>query len=198
MNPTASIFVFGANREGRHGKGSALEARLHHGAIYGQAEGLQGNSYAIVTKELRRGFLPVTLDEVQLGVEKFLEFAARHREWKFKVVAIGCSLAGFSPLQIGPMFRNRTDNVLIPAEFIQAIAGTYRQAEEFPRFVALKKAVESRRIAKKAFDDWYDARHPLNRPAQMPTAETCAEQAKLIHALGVAERDIVYAAEELI
>ena len=46
------IFVFGSNTEGRHGAGAALYARQHHGAIYGQARGLQGNSYAIVTKDL--------------------------------------------------------------------------------------------------------------------------------------------------
>jgi len=100
--------------------------------------------------ELRRGFLPVTLDEVQRGVEKFLECAARHREWNFKVVAIGCSLAGFSPLQIGPMFRNRTENVLLPAEFIQVIAGNYEKpktfAEQFPKFGRDNKRVYTRSL----------------------------------------------------
>ena len=33
------IFVFGSNREGRHGKGAALCARNEHGAVWGQAEG---------------------------------------------------------------------------------------------------------------------------------------------------------------
>ena len=48
------IFVFGSNRQGRHGKGAALTARNKFGAIYGQSEGLQGQSYAIITKELRK------------------------------------------------------------------------------------------------------------------------------------------------
>ena len=46
------IFVFGSNTQGRHGKGAALCAKERFGAIYGQAYGLQGQSYAIVTKEL--------------------------------------------------------------------------------------------------------------------------------------------------
>jgi hypothetical protein len=55
------IFVFGSNRQGRHGKGSALTARNKFGAIYGQSEGLQGQSYAIITKELRKEYQPVSL-----------------------------------------------------------------------------------------------------------------------------------------
>mgnify|MGYP006877977877 FL=1 len=48
------IFVFGSNTQGRHGKGAALTARNKFGAIYGQAEGLQGQSYAIITKDLTK------------------------------------------------------------------------------------------------------------------------------------------------
>ena len=45
------IFVFGSNLAGRHGAGAALCALREHGAIYGQGVGLQGNSYAIPTKD---------------------------------------------------------------------------------------------------------------------------------------------------
>ena len=48
---TRSIFVFGSNLAGRHGKGAALHARQHHGAIYGQGAGLQGDSYGNPTKD---------------------------------------------------------------------------------------------------------------------------------------------------
>lgn len=41
VNDTREIFVFGSNLAGRHGKGAALWAREHRGAIYGQGEGLQ-------------------------------------------------------------------------------------------------------------------------------------------------------------
>ena len=46
-----AIFVFGSNLAGRHGKGAALHARRHHGAVYGQGIGLQGSSYPIPTKD---------------------------------------------------------------------------------------------------------------------------------------------------
>lgn len=48
-----TIFVFGSNPEGRHGAGAAKTAVDSFGAIYGQGEGLQGNSYALPTKDLR-------------------------------------------------------------------------------------------------------------------------------------------------
>ena len=114
---TVHIFVFGSNRQGRHGKGAALHARLHHGAVNGQAEGLQGSSYAIVTKELRRNCQPVTLSEITLGVAKFLDFAAAHPNWDFNVTAIGCGLAGFAKDQIAPLFADRTSNVHLPNEW---------------------------------------------------------------------------------
>ena len=52
------IFVFGSNTQGRHGKGAALTARLKFGAIYGQPEGIQGKSFAIITKDLTKKVHP--------------------------------------------------------------------------------------------------------------------------------------------
>lgn len=52
------IFVFGSNTQGRHGKGAALTAKEKFGAVYGQASGLQGKSYAIVTKDLTKKVHP--------------------------------------------------------------------------------------------------------------------------------------------
>lgn len=114
---TQKIFVFGSNRQGRHGAGAAKTAVLFHGAVYGQAEGIQGQSYAIVTKELRSGHPPVTLDEVRAGVERFKLFAAQHPELRFKVTAIGCGLAGFQAKDIAPMFQGVGGNVDLPDIF---------------------------------------------------------------------------------
>jgi hypothetical protein len=52
------IFVFGSNTQGRHGLGAALFAKQKCGAIYGQSSGLQGNSYAIITKDLNKKIHP--------------------------------------------------------------------------------------------------------------------------------------------
>ena len=110
-----TIFVFGSNLAGRHGRGAALFAWQHHGAIYGRGEGLQGNSYAIPTKDARIRTLP--LAAIQTHVDRFLKFASDHPELTFKLTPIGCGLAGYKPSDIGPMFTAAPGNVLQPAEF---------------------------------------------------------------------------------
>lgn len=122
MQQMRQIFVFGSNREGRLGGGAARTAVELHGAIWGQAEGLQGESYAIVTKELRADCQPVTLAEVAEGVERFLDFARNHPELWFQVTPIGCGLAGFKPDDIGPLFRDAPLNCGLPEVFLSAIA----------------------------------------------------------------------------
>jgi hypothetical protein len=112
------IFVFGSNTEGRHGKGAALEARNNWGAIYGQARGLQGRSYAIVTKELRKHLPDITLAEIYDEVGVFIDFASRHPEHRFILTPIGCGLAGFSPEQIAPFFSVCPKNIVLPKEFL--------------------------------------------------------------------------------
>jgi hypothetical protein len=110
-----NIFVFGSNLAGRHRKGSALEARKHHGAVSGKGVGLWGNSYAIPTKD---SYLRVlTLPAIQIFVTQFLSFARQHPELTFNVVAIGCGLAGYKPAQIAPMFLAAPGNVKLPPEF---------------------------------------------------------------------------------
>ena len=50
------VFVFGSNPQGRHGKGTAKIALNKYNAIYGQGHGLQGRSYGLVTKNLKKGY----------------------------------------------------------------------------------------------------------------------------------------------
>lgn len=49
-----TIFVFGSNPEGIHGAGAALNAKNKFGAIEGIGFGLQGNSFALPTKDLKK------------------------------------------------------------------------------------------------------------------------------------------------
>lgn len=115
------IFVFGSNLAGRHGKGSALEAVRNWGAIRGQGEGIQGNSYAIPTKDESLRVLP--LASIERYVREFLYFAWNTQDTLvFKVVAIGCGLAGYTPAQIAPMFESAPSNVLLPPEFQAVLA----------------------------------------------------------------------------
>lgn len=117
MNNLKEIFVFGSNLAGRHGKGAALYARNNHGAIYGNGVGLQGNSWAIPTKDEDLKVLPLT--EIEKYVKSFLKFAKRNKDYIFTVTAIGTGLAGYKPEQIAPFFKNCSDNVNLPKEFIK-------------------------------------------------------------------------------
>lgn len=117
MNATRNIFVFDSNNEGRHGKGAAYFAKKKHGAIEGQARGLQGNSWAIVTKVLRIGKNSVELSSIAEEVDILIAFAREHEDWAFTVTPIGCGLAGFTPAEIAPMFRFAPKNMLLSSEF---------------------------------------------------------------------------------
>lgn len=108
------VFVFGSNRQGRHGAGAAKRAVQAWGAKPGQAKGRQGMAYAIVTKELRAGEPPVTLAEIGEQVFTFLKYARDRRHERFLVTRIGGGLAGFNWVtQIRPMFDGRPGNVVL-------------------------------------------------------------------------------------
>lgn len=115
------IFVFGSNLAGRHGKGAALFAKKNHGAIYGVGRGLQGNSYAIPTKDHNLKTLP--LSEISFFVHTFLLFAKENSDMIFNVTPIGCGLAGYRYSDIAPMFKDCPINVRLPVEFQQVIGG---------------------------------------------------------------------------
>lgn len=121
------IFVFGSNLAGRHGKGAALYARQHHGAIYGVGAGPQGSSYAIPTKGHKLEVLPI--DVIKTHVDDFLEYATHNPHLQFQVTAIGCGLAGYKPTQIAPLFRLAPSNCQLPDEFRQVLARASFEAE---------------------------------------------------------------------
>jgi hypothetical protein len=108
----AIVYTFGANEAGIHGKGSALEARRKHGAIYGQGEGRQGNSYGIPTK--KTPYISLSIAEIDKHVQTFIQYATEHPEDKFNVVRIGCNNAGYTDAQIAPMFQTAPPNVFLP------------------------------------------------------------------------------------
>ena len=115
--PEGHIFVFGSNQSGRHGKGAAKTA-MKFGAVYGQAEGLQGRAYAIPTVDHRvRNTL--SLSKIAVYVNRFVEFVYKHPELTFLVTEIGCGLAGLKIKQIAPLFKEceSMENVHLPEKF---------------------------------------------------------------------------------
>ena len=118
LNNGRNVFVFGSNEAGRHGKGAALAAVKHWGAIYGQGVGLQGNAYAIPTKDAQLHTLP--LEDIEVYIWEFRQIARVQRR-TFLITAIGCGLAGYTPEQIAPMFDHFPENCLLPPEFLAVL-----------------------------------------------------------------------------
>ncbi len=114
-----NIFVFGSNLAGRHGKGAALYARQHRGAVYGQGHGLHGNSYAIPTKDECLKTLP--LSSIYGYVTEFILFAKANLHLTFEVTPIGCGLAGYTPKEIAPFFKSAPDTVFLPEVFMEIL-----------------------------------------------------------------------------
>ena len=111
LNP-GEIFVFGSNVNGFHNGGAAGFACRHFGAVYGNPEGPQGQCYAIPTVGL-------TLMELHVKIQEFIDYAEAHPNLTFLVTAIGCGNGGYQPREIAPMFdrARRLTNVHLPAEF---------------------------------------------------------------------------------
>ena len=117
---TTPVFVFGSNLAGRHGKGAALWARQHRGAIYGRGVGRQSDAYAIPTKGGQLRVLP--LHVIRTHAAEFLEYARQRPGVRFELTPIGCGLAGYRPNQIAPMFADAPANVTLPAVFLAVLA----------------------------------------------------------------------------
>lgn len=118
------IFVFGSNLAGIHGAGAARVARLHHGAIMGQGEGLQGMSYALPTKDHKIMTLPLSV--VKFHVETFKTFAENNPNLLFQVTRVGCGLAGLRDLDVAPMFRGSPNNCYFDGYWSSILGTDYK------------------------------------------------------------------------
>lgn len=123
---SGSIFVFGSNLAGRHGKGAARDAVMHHGARFGRSLGLMGRSYGIPTKDEKLRTL--SLRQIAVYVSTFISFANRNPQMDFMVTQIGCGYAGYSPEDIAPFFKRVPDNVYLPAAFLLHLYGKVDQS----------------------------------------------------------------------
>lgn len=127
-----TIFVFGSNEAGKHGKGAALDALKNHGATYGQGEGIQGNSYGIPTKDHSLRTLP--LSKIKSYVDKFIQFAKDHtHDMIFELTPVGTGLAKIPHSKMGPMFKGVSENVLVPDVWRPYVFGTGEQTSGRPQ-----------------------------------------------------------------
>ena len=109
------IFVFGSNLEGNHAGGAARIA-LNWGAEPGNGVGIQGRTYAIPTMFRNVKYIAEYVND-------FIEYADDHPEYTFLVTEIGCGIAGFSPKEIAPLFKNalQIENIHLPKRFWESI-----------------------------------------------------------------------------
>lgn len=123
------IFVFGSNVQGIHGAGAAKHARENYGARMGVGVGRTGNSYAIPTRtcegdpKLRGSWGNLPQITVNVYVQDFIRYARDNPRLTFRLTAIGCGYAGFTPEQIAPLLCNAPNNVRMPPEFRSVLAG---------------------------------------------------------------------------
>ena len=105
------VFVFGSNIQGAHGGGAAWFAHKHFGAEWGVGEGLTGRTYALPTMEGK--------DSMKAAVDRFIACARKHPELTFLVTAVGCGIAGYTPEEVAPLFKEATslENVYLPQVF---------------------------------------------------------------------------------
>ena len=116
------IFVFGSNVLGYHTGGASGTARKKFGAIWGQAEGLQGQSYAIPVdygKDVRKD------EEVKVAIERFITYAKSHPDLFFLVTRVGCGTAGYNDEEMAHFFKGALElrNVSLPKSFVDALKG---------------------------------------------------------------------------
>ena len=123
------IFVFGSNTQGRHGAGAA-RAATYFGAKYGQAEGLQGQSYAIITKDLTKPIHPSrTPEQIEEQIKKLYQFATNNLDKEFLIAysSTGPLLNAYSPQDMANMFSTFPipENIIFEEGFNKLI--TYQQ-----------------------------------------------------------------------
>ena len=115
------IFVFGSNALGYHTGGASGTARKKFGAVWGQAEGLQGQSYAIPV-DFGRNVRKDT--EVKDAVGRFIEFAKGHPDLFFYVTRVGCGIAGYHDDEMAQFFKDALElnNISLPKSFVDALS----------------------------------------------------------------------------
>ena len=116
------VFVFGSNVLGYHTGGASGTARKKFGAVWGQAEGLQGQCYAIPV-DFGKGIRKDT--EVKASVEKFIAFAKENEQLFFFVTRIGCGIGGYRDDEMAQFFKDAMDvrNICLPKSFVDALKG---------------------------------------------------------------------------
>ncbi len=111
------VFVFGSNLNGNHTGGAAYLAVEKFGAEMGNAEGIQGQSYAIPT--LDKNMERINLTDLEQSINRLYDYAEENPEKTFYMTKIGCGIAGYEVSDIATIVncRDIPANIIIPEEF---------------------------------------------------------------------------------
>lgn len=146
-----NIFVFGSNPEGRHGAGAALAAQKF-GAKRHIGRGLQGNTYALVTKNLTAGFIEkatgikyeksgfgsVSKEQISQNIDDLYRCASENPSLTFYIVYKNekwdsgsgkKSLNGYKPLEIIALLTNNKtvpENIRFHTSFKEVLERQYQ------------------------------------------------------------------------
>ena len=126
------VFVFGSNLIGYHSGGASLIAMQRFGAVWGQAEGPQGQCYAIPV-DIRGEAVENVSAYMKRHIDKFLAYAKAHKDQFFIVIRVGCGNAGFDEEFMAPFFKEalKMENVSLPKSFVDILKkSTIRNAQK--------------------------------------------------------------------
>ncbi len=119
------VFVFGSNTEGRHGKGAALWALKFAGAKYGLAAGLIGQSYAIITKDLRSKEKRPKEAIIKAITQLYVEYAQESPNFEFLITYRDApNLNGYTPKEMAEMFLEAgpiPENIVFEESFVKLL-----------------------------------------------------------------------------
>lgn len=120
--PEGTYFVFGSNTKGWHGAGAAKDAHTYFGAVYGQGEGLTGQSYALPTKTVNSNnrLISCTEQQVRKHINNFITHVKENPDKTYYLTRVGCNLAGFTDEFMSRVFMSYgvINNIIYPEKWI--------------------------------------------------------------------------------
>lgn len=131
--PKNGIAVIGTNWEGKHLAGAAKWALINAGAKMGQAMGLMGRTWGIVTKDLEKDEHPSIPSEIIIAqILTMYEYARNHPKYDFYVFysASGANLNGYSNEDMAHMFgvtKLIPENIVFEEGFSKMVRKYYEE-----------------------------------------------------------------------
>ena len=113
------ILVFGCHELGKHRSGYAQTALESFGAIFGQGEGRQGQSYGIPT--IGSDGKVLGIHDIKKYIDNFKIYAKENNDLIFYMTKIGTGFAKYSVAQIAPLFKESPVNIKFQISFVPFI-----------------------------------------------------------------------------